>query len=74
MKLLWDALKRTFALIGAEVATIMAAGSLMDVDAWKSALVAGLAAAFTVWREIGKSYYTDGKLTRDEVDSAFSDK
>lgn len=73
MKLIWEALKRTLALIGTEIALIMAAGSIMEIDAWKSAVMAALAAAMSVWAKIGRSYYTDGKLTRDEVDQAFSD-
>lgn len=74
MKLIWEAIKRTVALIGTEIALIMAAGSVMEVDAWKSAVMAGLAAAMSVWAKIGKSYYTDGKLSKDEVDQAFSDE
>lgn len=73
MKLIWEALKRTLALIGTEIALIMAAGSIMEIDAWKSAVMAALAAAMSVWAKIGRSYYKDGKLTRDEVDEAFSD-
>jgi hypothetical protein len=26
----------------------------------------------SVWAAIGRAYYTDGKLTKDEVDNAFS--
>jgi hypothetical protein len=74
MKLIWEAMKRTLALVGTEIAVIMAAGSLMEVDAWKAAVVAGISAAMTVWGAIGRAYYTDGKLTKDEVDDAFSDK
>lgn len=74
MKLLWDAIKRTFAKVGVEISLIMAAGSVMDVEAWKSAVMAGLAAAMTVWAKMGKSYYKDGKLTKQEVDEAFSDE
>lgn len=73
MKLIWDAVKRTLALIGTEIALIMAAGSVMEVDAWKSAVMAGLAAAMSVWAKIGRSYYSDGKLSKDEVDQAFSE-
>jgi len=73
MRILWDALKRTFALIGTEIALIMAAGSVMEVEAWKSAIMAGLAAAMSVWAKIGRSYYSDGKLSKSEVDEAFAD-
>jgi hypothetical protein len=74
MRLLWDAIKRTAALIGVEVATIMAAGSVMDVEAWKAAVIAAISAALSVWAAIGRSYYTDGDLTEDEVDDAFSER
>jgi lactam utilization protein B len=72
MKIIWDAIKRTAALVGTEIAMIMAAGSIMEVEAWKSAVMAGLSAALTVWASIGRAYYKDGKLTKDEVDDAFS--
>lgn len=74
MKLIWEAIKRTLALIGTEIALIMAAGSVMEIAAWKSAVMAGLAAAMSVWAKIGKSYYKDGKFTRQELDQAFSDE
>jgi lactam utilization protein B len=72
MQILWDAIKRTFALVGTEVALIMASGSIMGVDAWKAAVMSGIAAALSVWAAIGRSYYKDGKLTKDEVDEAFN--
>jgi lactam utilization protein B len=72
MKILWDAIKRTLALVGTEVALIMAASSVMDVAAWKAAVIAGIAAALSVWAAIGRAYYRDGKLTKTEVDEAFN--
>jgi hypothetical protein len=72
MKILWDALKRTFAFIGVEIATIMAAGSVMEVEAWKAAVMAGISAAMSVWASIGRAYYKDGKLSKEEVDEAFN--
>jgi hypothetical protein len=74
MKTLWDAIKRTLALIGTEVAMIMAASSAMNVAAWKAAVISAIAAALSVWAAIGRAYYKDGKLTEAEVDEAFSDK
>jgi hypothetical protein len=71
MKLVWEAIKRTLALVATEIAAIMAAGSLLAIDAWKAAVIAGLSAAMTVWASIGKAYYEDGKLTKNEVDDAF---
>jgi hypothetical protein len=69
--LIWEALKRTAALIGSEIAVLMASASIMDIEAWKAAVMTAIAAALTVWASISKSYYTDGKLTKAEVDEAF---
>ena len=71
MKQFIEALKRTVALIATEVAAIMAAGAILDVEAWKSATLAAIAAALKVWSAIGRAYYTDGELTRAEVNKAF---
>jgi hypothetical protein len=71
MKIFWDAFKRTLALVGSEIATIMGAGSIMDVEPWKLAIVAGISAAFTVWGKIGRAYYVDGKFTSEELDEIF---
>lgn len=72
MKLIWEAIKRTAALIAAEAATLMAAGSVLEIEAWKAAVMTAISAALTVWAAIGRSYYTDGKLTRSEIDEAFN--
>lgn len=64
-------MKRTVALIAAEVAALMAAGAILDVEAWKSATLAAIAAALKVWSAIGRAYYADGELTRAEVNEAF---
>jgi hypothetical protein len=74
MKVFLDAIKRSIALALTEVAAIMAGGSIMDIDPWKSAIIAGMSALFSVWAELGRAYYTDGKLDEDEVNAAFSDK
>ncbi len=71
MKLFWEAIKRTLALVATEVAAIMAAGSVLEVDAWKAAVLAAISSALTVWAAIGRSYYDDGKLSKSEVDDAF---
>jgi hypothetical protein len=74
MKIIIDAIKRSLALALTEVAAIMAGGSLLDIAPWKAGLIAGMSALFSVWAELGRSYYTDGKLTEDEVNAAFAEK
>jgi hypothetical protein len=72
MQLIWDAIKRTAALIASEIAVIMASGAVLEIETWKSALQTGLVAALTVWGNIGRAYYKDGKLTKSEVDDSFN--
>lgn len=74
MKLIWEAIKRTAALTATKVAGVMASGAVMDVETWKTAAMAGLVATLDVWSEIGEAYYKDGKLTKAEVDEAFSNE
>ncbi len=71
MKLLIDALKRTAALIASEVAALMASGAILQIEPWKTAIQTAIAAALTIWGAIGRSYYQDGRLTREEVNKAF---
>lgn len=71
MKLFWDIIKRTAALIASEIAAVMASGAILEIETWKSAVQAGILAALTVWGAIGRSYYSDGRLTSPEVDEAF---
>jgi lactam utilization protein B len=65
---------RTLALIGAEAGAVIAGGSLLGINAWTAAATAGIAAAITVWATLGRAYYTDGKLTAQEENQAFTDK
>ena len=74
MKNLKELILRTLALIGAESAAIVAGGSLIGANPWISAGTAGIAAALTVWANIGRAYYKDGKLTKEETDKAFSEE
>ena len=73
MNKLKSLLLRTLALIGAEAAGIIAGGSLLGANAYISAGTAAIAAALTVWANIGRAYYKDGKLTDQETNQAFED-
>lgn len=72
MALIWDAMKRTAAFIGAEIAVLMSSGAILEIEAWKTAIQTALAAILTVWGSIGRAYYKDGRLTKAEVDDAFN--
>ena len=74
MKTLKQLILRTLALIGAESAGIIAGGSLLGANAYISAGTAAIAAALTVWANLGRAYYKDGKLDNKEIDQAFSEE
>ncbi len=71
MKLFWESVKRTVALIAAEVATLLESGSILESETWNTGNQTELAATLTVYGSMGRAYYTDGKLTKDEVNEAF---
>ena len=74
MKTLKQLTLRTLALIGAESAGIIAGGSLLGANAYISAGTAAIAAALTVWANLGRAYYKDGQLDNKEIDQAFSEE
>jgi hypothetical protein len=49
------------------------AGSLFGVGAATAAGIAGLLAVAKVGESLAKSYIADGKLSKDEVESAFNE-
>lgn len=46
------------------------AGAFLDVDVWKSSVMAGAVAVLSVIQKLAVAY-RDGKLTVEEVDGAF---
>jgi len=51
---------------------VIGAGSLIGIDALKSALIAGITGVAQVLQALTKGYIDDGKLDDDEINSAFS--
>jgi hypothetical protein len=64
--------KRTIALIILRVSGTFAAGSIAGVELWQSALVAAFVGVMDVAENLSRAYVSDGSLTIDEINVAFS--
>jgi len=62
--------KRLAALFVSTAIPNIVAGTVMDVDVWKAAVMAGVISVAGVVKSLADSY-RDGKLTAAEIDQAF---
>lgn len=51
---------------------VIGAGSILGVDVWKSAAMAGIGAVAVIVEALCRAYLNDGKLSKEEVDAIFS--
>jgi len=55
----------------AQALSVIGAGSLVGIDVFSSALLAGLLGVANVLEILARKYLNDGQLTYDEVNQAF---
>jgi hypothetical protein len=63
---------RVIAVFAASGLSVVGAGSLFGIEVWKSVALAGGLGVATVVESLSRAYLGDGKLTADEIDSAFN--
>lgn len=51
---------------------VIGAGSILGVEVWKSAAMAGIGACAVIIEKLCRAYLEDGKLTKSEVDEVFA--
>jgi hypothetical protein len=51
---------------------VIGAGSILGVEVWKSAAMAGIGACAVIVEKLCRAYLEDGKLTKSEVDEVFA--
>jgi hypothetical protein len=51
---------------------VIGAGSILGVEVWKSAAMAGIGACAVIVEKLCRAYLEDGKLTAKEVDEIFA--
>ena len=72
MKLVITILKRTIALVILKVSAVLAAGSVFGAQLWQSAAIAAFVGIMEVAESLSRAYVIDGKLDKDEIDTAFA--
>lgn len=72
MKVFKNVFTRIIAVIAAESLGVIGAGSLVGIEVWQAATLAGALGAATVIEALARFYLTDGDLTEDEINQAFA--
>lgn len=65
-------LLRILAVFAASGLSVIGAGSIFGIDTLSAVMMAGLLGVSTVVEALSRSFLNDGKLTRDEINRAFS--
>ena len=67
-----NVIKRIFAVFAATALSVLGAGSLVGVDVWKAAAMAGIGGIATVVERLSRAYVEDGHLSEEDINAAFS--
>jgi hypothetical protein len=65
-------MKRIVAVFIAQALSILGAGSLVGIDVYQSALLAGIMGVAHVVEMLARKYIDDGRLDLDEVNEVFN--
>ena len=67
-----NVMMRIVAVIAAESLGVIGAGSLVGIEVWQAAVLAGALGAATVVEALARFFLADGKLDADEINAAFA--
>ena len=67
-----NVMMRIFAVIAAEALGVIGAGSLVGIEVWQAAVLAGALGAASVLEALARFFLNDGSLTADEINAAFA--
>ena len=65
--------QRILALFTVSALTTIGAGAIIGMDTLQTAILAGIMGVANVIEDLARGYLNDGKLSKDEIDSAFSE-
>lgn len=71
-KLLGNVLMRIVAVFTAQALAVIGAGAVAGVSTIKAMMVAGITAVATVIEKLARGFMDDGRLSLDEINSAFA--
>jgi hypothetical protein len=69
---IWNILMRIVAVFAASGLSVIGAGALVGIDTVKAMILAGTLGVATVVERLARGFLDDGKLTADEINSAFA--
>ena len=72
MKMFGNILLRIVAVFAASGLGVIGAGSIAGISVLKAVMVAGLTAVAAVVEKLARGFMNDGKLSLDEINSAFA--
>jgi hypothetical protein len=72
MKTFKNVIMRIVAVIAAEALGVIGAGSLVGIETWKAAVLAGALGAATVIEALARFFLADGQLDAEEINQAFA--
>lgn len=72
MKTFKQIMMRIGAVIAAESLGVIGAGSLVGIEVWQAATLAGALGAARVLEALARFYLEDGNLTAEEINAAFA--
>jgi len=67
-----NVMMRIIAVIAAESLGVIGAGSLVGIEVWQAAVLAGALGAATVIEALARFFLADGKLDAAEINAAFA--
>ena len=67
-----NVMMRILAVIAAEALGVIGAGSLVGIEVWQAAVLAGALGAATVVEALARFYLADGELSAEEINAAFA--
>lgn len=72
VKNIWNILMRIVAVFAANGLAVIGAGAIAGISTVKAITVAGLTAVAAVIEKLARAFMDDGRLSTDEINSAFS--
>ena len=72
VKNIWNILMRIVAVFAANGLAVIGAGAIAGISTVNAVTVVGLTAVAAVVEKLARAFMDDGKLTIDEINSAFS--
>jgi hypothetical protein len=67
-----NVMMRILAVIAAESLGVIGAGSLVGIEVWQAAVLAGALGAARVLEALARFFLADGSLSADEINQAFA--